>query len=147
MTRRPPRSTLFPYTTLFRSVEGRVEPPPAEARAAAKRLTRPPPADDRGDRERALRLGSEPAEPDADRGDHGVRELARQRLVQGLEGFGPRALGLAQVEAHRNGVKQLDREQRDACRVGANPARQAIELELVVLRQRPVGEIAQRVAG
>src|SRR5207244_13487923 len=84
----PPIATPFPYTTLFRSrrepalpfelVERRVEPLPAEARAAAKRLTRHPPADDRGDRKRALRLGSEPAEPDADRGDHGVRELARQ---------------------------------------------------------------------
>src|SRR3712207_7002727 len=32
MIRRPPRSTLFPYTTLFRSVAGRVE---REVRAAA----------------------------------------------------------------------------------------------------------------
>src|SRR2546422_7511685 len=28
MIRRPPRSTLFPYTTLFRSRIGGVEPPP-----------------------------------------------------------------------------------------------------------------------
>src|SRR5256886_11165859 len=28
MIRRPPRSTLFPYTTLFRSVRGRFEWPP-----------------------------------------------------------------------------------------------------------------------
>src|SRR2546429_8289258 len=28
MIRRPPRSTLFPYTTLFRSLSGRREPPP-----------------------------------------------------------------------------------------------------------------------
>src|SRR2546430_15624693 len=27
MIRRPPRSTLFPYTTLFRSVEGELEQP------------------------------------------------------------------------------------------------------------------------
>src|SRR2546425_4342868 len=27
MIRRPPRSTLFPYTTLFRSVDGRARPP------------------------------------------------------------------------------------------------------------------------
>src|SRR5260370_23975914 len=26
MIRRPPRSTLFPYTTLFRSVESRIDP-------------------------------------------------------------------------------------------------------------------------
>src|SRR3712207_7840926 len=30
MIRRPPRSTLFPYTTLFRSVRGRVAPLQAE---------------------------------------------------------------------------------------------------------------------
>src|SRR2546430_5027347 len=51
MIRRPPRSTLFPYTTLFRSPEGRrrgrvlrdlrpgrhrATPPPAAARAVAK---------------------------------------------------------------------------------------------------------------
>src|SRR2546429_7068633 len=34
MIRRPPRSTLFPYTTLFRSVSG-----PASARSVASRLT------------------------------------------------------------------------------------------------------------
>src|SRR2546430_11182674 len=33
MIRRPPRSTLFPYTTLFRS---RRTPPPARRRAAAR---------------------------------------------------------------------------------------------------------------
>src|SRR3989441_6883049 len=31
MIRRPPRSTLFPYTTLFRSVKGRVEAPRGQA--------------------------------------------------------------------------------------------------------------------
>src|SRR3712207_8442712 len=31
MTRRPPRSTLFPYTTLFRSL-GKVDPPVSEDR-------------------------------------------------------------------------------------------------------------------
>src|SRR3712207_1362987 len=31
MIRRPPRSTLFPYTTLFRSVHAQVRDPPAEA--------------------------------------------------------------------------------------------------------------------
>src|SRR3989442_8590788 len=45
MIRRPPRSTLFPYTTLFRSVRGREHPgsrlpptsPRSTARAAARR--------------------------------------------------------------------------------------------------------------
>src|SRR3712207_7059694 len=31
MIRRPPRSTLFPYTTLFRSLQGRREARPARA--------------------------------------------------------------------------------------------------------------------
>src|SRR5438132_9165133 len=34
MIRRPPRSTLFPYTTLFRSREGRRQHRPAGARGA-----------------------------------------------------------------------------------------------------------------
>src|SRR3712207_6934774 len=34
MIRRPPRSTLFPYTTLFRSVEGAVGPLPRLHRRA-----------------------------------------------------------------------------------------------------------------
>src|SRR5690349_24115805 len=32
MIPRPPRSTLFPYTTLFRSVRGEAVPPPRRAR-------------------------------------------------------------------------------------------------------------------
>src|SRR3712207_7163203 len=38
MIRRPPRSTLFPYTTLFRSPEGREH----EARARARGAVAPP---------------------------------------------------------------------------------------------------------
>src|SRR3990170_2780548 len=44
MIRRPPRSTLFPYTTLFRSIE----PPPAHAiQAAVDAGRRHPPREDR----------------------------------------------------------------------------------------------------
>src|SRR5260221_10045290 len=39
MIRRPPRSTLFPYTTLFRSRETR-EPPPVTATLRPERRTR-----------------------------------------------------------------------------------------------------------
>src|SRR2546430_9561921 len=39
MIRRPPRSTLFPYTTLFRSRQGR--PPPRLGRACPRRADRP----------------------------------------------------------------------------------------------------------
>src|SRR5438445_6770587 len=47
MIRRPPRSTLFPYTTLFRSLPVRVRPDaraggvPAVSRHARRRLDRP----------------------------------------------------------------------------------------------------------
>src|SRR2546430_5926164 len=37
MIRRPPRSTLFPYTTLFRSLELRVGAPPRRRQGAAGR--------------------------------------------------------------------------------------------------------------
>src|SRR3712207_8723840 len=48
MIRRPPRSTLFPYTTLFRSATG---DPPGAGRAAAEPPARP------GDRDRRRRRG------------------------------------------------------------------------------------------
>src|SRR5215212_11009039 len=43
MIRRPPRSTLFPYTTLFRSIAGSAAAPSKKAKkaAAAKRLAHP----------------------------------------------------------------------------------------------------------
>src|SRR6266498_4867942 len=41
MIRRPPRSTLFPYTTLFRSHADRVASPPRQPGSAASALERP----------------------------------------------------------------------------------------------------------
>src|SRR2546430_5013436 len=38
MIRRPPRSTLFPYTTLFRSLPGYQAPPEATAAAAGRSI-------------------------------------------------------------------------------------------------------------
>src|SRR3712207_7128500 len=49
MIRRPPRSTLFPYTTLFRSVRAAAPLPRARAREAAPRRPLP-----RGERQPAL---------------------------------------------------------------------------------------------
>src|SRR5438132_10854305 len=46
MRRRPPRSTLFPYTTLFRSRPSRNDPsaePPPPPPPPPRSLTRPPP--------------------------------------------------------------------------------------------------------
>src|SRR5258708_18540249 len=56
MIRRPPRSTLFPYTTLFRS-GGNFVPPPAAVRGRCVRLAQP--AELRGARDRkSTRLNS-----------------------------------------------------------------------------------------
>src|SRR2546427_8190251 len=60
MIRRPPRSTLFPYTTLFRSRgQGRASVRRSEAETAAPPLAPPPPAlrHDRADCLEQLRLG------------------------------------------------------------------------------------------
>src|SRR5258708_18723113 len=51
MIRRPPRSTLFPYTTLFRSVQRPREGPHRPARAAAVAG----PRDDQGEAARNVR--------------------------------------------------------------------------------------------
>src|SRR5438067_4950128 len=40
MIRRPPRSTLFPYTTLFRSGSRRAQPRPRDCQAVARRPRR-----------------------------------------------------------------------------------------------------------
>src|SRR2546430_14394021 len=65
MIRRPPRSTLFPYTTLFRSRrEG-----PCRVRGRRERTTAPP-----------GRVGTEPAGA-AGGAPRGVRALRAERLV------------------------------------------------------------------
>src|SRR5438132_9232757 len=61
MIRRPPRSTLFPYTTLFRSRAGRGRrigrPPLPAARRRGRRRHPPGPADEHPDR-KSTRLNS-----------------------------------------------------------------------------------------
>src|SRR2546421_7921128 len=55
MIRRPPRSTLFPYTTLFRSRAARRDGPGAGARGAGRFVAVPGGADARASRRRAGR--------------------------------------------------------------------------------------------
>src|SRR5256885_13175506 len=43
MIRRPPRSTLFPYTTLFRSIAVLTGRPPSSLSLAAGKIDAPPP--------------------------------------------------------------------------------------------------------
>src|SRR2546429_4343003 len=58
MIRRPPRSTLFPYTTLFRSQWGAVHSPVLRSRPARGcAASRPPPRRERRDR-KSTRLNS-----------------------------------------------------------------------------------------
>src|SRR2546425_8656248 len=57
MIRRPPRSTLFPYTTLFRSCRGAACCAPTTSRPPVPALQSPPGS--RGARPRAARMRSE----------------------------------------------------------------------------------------
>src|SRR3712207_8610208 len=85
MIRRPPRSTLFPYTTLFRSRGGGEHPQPADPQRA-----RPHPAgglparDERPRAGRSLQLADHPRRPArrAGRSEEHTSELqSRQYLV------------------------------------------------------------------
>src|SRR5258707_11953615 len=61
MIRRPPRSTLFPYTTLFRSSGSRSPPPPAppaKPRPAGCRRRWPPPCRGLAGDRKSTRLNS-----------------------------------------------------------------------------------------
>src|SRR3712207_7146993 len=76
MIRRPPRSTLFPYTTLFRSCRAR-HPPPSDH-------GREPLADAKDHDRRLLQRASNPscAAPDQARSEEHTSELqSRQYLV------------------------------------------------------------------
>src|SRR3712207_9175359 len=84
MRRRPPRSTLFPYTTLFRShgldaeapaVPPRASPAPGEA---AVRREEERDEDDSGDDEHDRRAGWHPRRAAGDHRAHDARERAER---------------------------------------------------------------------
>src|SRR5256886_14863332 len=99
MIRRPPRSTLFPYTTLFRSLAVHE---PARRRAARERLDAPAPAD----RDGAAVHAHERAFLDAGHGvvPHGV--VLADAVVARLAPSGHGGIGLAivgvDVEGHES---------------------------------------------
>src|SRR3712207_8938129 len=90
MIRRPPRSTLFPYTTLFRSdqVQPNIRKPLLQRRPLAQRLLHPvlaevalPSGEHRFEVRRAERLGDRD-QPDIRRSEEHTSELqSRQYLV------------------------------------------------------------------
>src|SRR3712207_2600273 len=104
MIRRPPRSTLFPYTTLFRS-------PGAAGRGAARARHVPPPL-----------LAAAPPAPDRRLGGRGRRDRPRG-------GGGPRALSRRgpAAELHPRGERAQRRGDRgrDRHRDGPLPQRRA----------------------
>src|SRR2546430_5014060 len=76
MIRRPPRSTLFPYTTLFRSHDGvaRRGYSPPSGRAPRTRGSRPPPPS-------TSPLHHSPASPDARSEEHTSELQSQSNLV------------------------------------------------------------------
>src|SRR2546422_2974476 len=90
MIRRPPRSTLFPYTTLFRSTRGharrlqlvRRPGPPPPPRARSRRHVAPHPAVARGGRLLHVAPGSRSGGAGRDRSEEHTSELqSRLHLV------------------------------------------------------------------
>src|SRR3712207_8867944 len=84
MIRRPPRSTLFPYTTLFRSIGGRGPVERPHERQARHEQDHDD-EEDRPHRDRRRRLGHARAHPDGEqrrRSEEHTSELqSRQYLV------------------------------------------------------------------
>src|SRR2546429_8023469 len=78
MIRRPPRSTLFPYTTLFRSDDRECERQRAEQERDGKRF-----AEDLGDRARLVDERGAKVAPGGLAEEDG--ELLRQRLVEAVD--------------------------------------------------------------
>src|SRR5258707_5301489 len=88
MIRRPPRSTLFPYTTLFRSLRRTIAPPSTPSCSTRSWSARSPPA--------KVRWRSE---------EHTSELQSRQYLVCRL---------LLEKKKHQNGKRQLMVSQRPA---------------------------------
>src|SRR3712207_7257594 len=80
MIRRPPRSTLFPYTTLFRSILSRAHLPAQPRGAAAARVRRALP--------RALRAPPAPAGAVRARGDAAGRSEEHTSELQSRQYLG-----------------------------------------------------------
>src|SRR2546422_6419849 len=145
MIRRPPRSTLFPYTTLFRSVvldvgllARGVELVDVLLRnalvgAAEEREHRRLVARDRVDRPRAIRPALEAERPAVEADDARVAEAARRLQIR---------QGTAEAEA--DAENRADLTTVSAAQV--RDRRSDVRLELVGLRLRHLGHEVELVA-
>src|SRR5258708_22441476 len=80
MIRRPPRSTLFPYTTLFRSLRRRAEPAASRRTSGTRaRVARPPFAVAIGTRRSHVRARSEEHTSELQSPDHLVCRLLLEK--------------------------------------------------------------------
>src|SRR5690349_22940498 len=92
MIRRPPRSTLFPYTTLFRSRRARRRPRPARPPPSASGGWCPPPSRDR----KSTRLNSSHVEI-----SYAVFCLKKKKKKKALREY-TKKLKLQKTDRHRD---------------------------------------------
>src|SRR5256886_3294606 len=170
MIRRPPRSTLFPYTTLFRSLRGGRQRPPRRGRAQGQRgvpargggRTRKPELRPAGRRARRRAEVGDPAGATLSPGPGGVEPgvVAAGRLVctqqarraRTLPGRAARRAGEAQSRrafAARGARAPIPPEKTAVIDVGANLTHAAFrgDLDQVVARARDAGVAPVVVTG
>src|SRR6267378_8677216 len=94
MIRRPPRSTLFPYTTLFRSRQGPTAAPPPPPNSARAPLPRP-----RGAGQSPLAPSPLPPPPDPKDGGDGGHRARDSKESEAREEAGARCRFVAVVLA------------------------------------------------
>src|SRR2546422_6283615 len=148
MIRRPPRSTLFPYTTLFRSgvAVGEVEPAVEEHEPVRERLLPLAPLGGAATRERLLTARDEALRHPVD--DPRVQIVvahealdAERRLVVLIA----EVLGDPRLEVAREDVVLVAREEVELVAYPPEERQRGVGRRLLARRDEPlVGELAQR---
>src|SRR3712207_7567746 len=85
MIRRPPRSTLFPYTTLFRSAEGAAHPQPERGADEVGRVARGPLARAHQPGDLLAVALAEPSREEAEQRPHVVAALRSEEHTSELQ--------------------------------------------------------------
>ena len=86
---------------------------------------------------------TQPPEPDPDCRNHGGRQIARQRLVQCLQGLGPGTGDLSEIQPQGHRAEQLDGKQRDPGGIHGDAPRHAIHLHFVESWKNPLRQLPQ----